>query len=109
MKRMIITLTAVLFLLITAACGSAPAPSAQDTDLDYIRNKGTLIVGITDFAPMDYMEGGEWIGFDADLAKEAADKVLYMDQGEIVEYGNARTVIDTPSKERTKAFLERYY
>ena len=32
-----------------------------------------LVVGITDFAPMDYKdENGEWIGFDADVAKAFA-------------------------------------
>lgn len=52
---------------------SAPAASeaAQaESDLAYVQQKGTLVVGITDFEPMDYRsEGGEWIGFDADMAK----------------------------------------
>lgn len=42
-----------------------------DGDLAYVLDKGTLVVGITDFAPMDFKdENGEWIGFDADLAVE---------------------------------------
>ncbi|CCX64587.1 amino acid ABC transporter substrate-binding protein PAAT family (TC 3.A.1.3.-) [Firmicutes bacterium CAG:791] len=41
--------------------------------MEYIKNKGSLIVGITDFEPMDYKnESGEWIGFDADMAKQVA-------------------------------------
>ena len=41
-----------------------------ETDMEYVKNKGKLIVGITDFAPMDYKdENGEWVGFDADMAK----------------------------------------
>ena len=45
-----------------------------DGDLGYIQEKGTLVVGITDFAPMDYQnDDGEWIGFDADLAKKVAE------------------------------------
>ena len=36
------------------------------SDMEYVLGKGTLIVGITNFEPMDYMdENGEWIGFDA--------------------------------------------
>ena len=36
----------------------------------------TLVVGITDFAPMDYQnESGEWVGFDADLAKAFAESL----------------------------------
>ena len=46
---------------------------ADDGDIAYILDKGTLIVGITDFAPMDYQENGEWVGFDADLARMVAD------------------------------------
>lgn len=49
---------------------------AEDSDLAYIVDKGTLIVGITDFAPMDYKEDGdEWIGFDADMARLVGDKL----------------------------------
>ena len=45
-------------------------------DVAYIQGKGALVVGITDFAPMDYKDdAGEWIGFDADMAKIVADKL----------------------------------
>ncbi len=51
-------------------------PSETDSDVAYIQEKGTLIVGITDFEPMDYQdENGEWIGFDADMAKLVAEKL----------------------------------
>ncbi len=52
--------------------------SADDaeSDLAYVKDKGTLVVGITDFAPMDYQdESGEWIGFDADMAKAFAESL----------------------------------
>lgn len=56
----------------TAAAADTEAVSA-DSDLAYIKDKGVLVVGITDFAPMDYQnEDGEWIGFDADMAKAFA-------------------------------------
>lgn len=39
-------------------------------DWAYIQGKGTLVIGITDYKPMDYTdENGEWIGFDADYAR----------------------------------------
>lgn len=42
----------------------------EGSDMAYVKEKGTLVVGITDFEPMDYKdESGEWIGFDADMAK----------------------------------------
>ncbi|MBD5450478.1 MAG: transporter substrate-binding domain-containing protein [Lachnospiraceae bacterium] len=50
--------------------------SEEDSDVAYIQGKGTLIVGITDFAPMDYKgDSGEWIGFDADMARMVAEKL----------------------------------
>lgn len=52
--------------------------ATDDSDVEYIKEKGTLVVGITDFAPMDYEEtkgSGEWIGFDADMAKIVGEKL----------------------------------
>ena len=49
---------------------------AADSDVAYIQDKGSLIVGITDFEPMDYKdENGDWIGFDADMAGVVAEKL----------------------------------
>ena len=42
------------------------------------------------------------IGF----ARKAADRVIFMDQGVVVEEGRPEDVIDHPSNERTKAFLQ---
>lgn len=69
-----------------AACGGktetadptdAPAADPAASDLAYVTANGKLVVGITDFAPMDYQATGsdEWIGFDADLAKAFAEKL----------------------------------
>ena len=45
-------------------------------DVAYIQGKGKLIVGITEFEPMDYKDAdGSWIGFDADMAKLVAEKL----------------------------------
>ncbi len=50
--------------------------SASDSDVAYIQGKGTLIVGITEFEPMDYKDdSGEWIGFDADMARIVAEQL----------------------------------
>lgn len=47
--------------------------SDNSSDLDYVKEKGSLVVGVTDFEPMDYTDdSGEWIGFDADMAKAFA-------------------------------------
>lgn len=77
MKRKLFGLSMVAAAAITfAGCaggGSTGGSTKADNDVDYIKNKGKLIVGITDFAPMDYKDANnEWVGFDADLAKKVA-------------------------------------
>ena len=60
----------------TAPAETTPAETAAGSDLSYVQDKGTLVVGMTDFAPMDYKdENGEWIGFDADMAKAFAESL----------------------------------
>lgn len=57
---------------------SAPAEytPAADGDIADIQDKGKLVVGITEFKPMDYLdENNEWIGFDADMARIVAEKL----------------------------------
>ncbi len=61
-----------------AADDTAAADETEDTDSDlvYVQNKGTLVIGITDFEPMDYQDAdGNWIGFDADMAAAFAESL----------------------------------
>ena len=46
------------------------------SDLAYVKSQGKLVIGITEFEPMDYTDAdGNWIGFDADLAKAFAESL----------------------------------
>ena len=42
------------------------------------------------------------------FAREVADTVLFIDEGVVIEYGKPEDVMDNPSSERMKRFLERY-
>ena len=95
MKKILALLLCAAMVLSLAACGTDAASSAAatpeasaasaasvaeapaaDSDLAYIQGKGTLVVGITDFEPMDYKdESGNWIGFDADMASAFAESL----------------------------------
>lgn len=83
MKKKIIALFAVMTLVVGAfaltGCGggssdsegseAASSSAAAESDAAYVKDNGKLVVGITDFAPMDYKDDkGEWTGFDAELA-----------------------------------------
>ena len=55
-----------MMLALLTGCGSKSAKS----DAEYVKKNGKLIVGITDYEPMDYKdENGEWTGFDAEFAR----------------------------------------
>ncbi len=88
MKKIIALLMAALLVFAFAGCAKNPTNEETSTDaadvtneaavsdLDYIKNKGTLVVGITDFEPMDYEDAdGNWIGFDADMATAFAKEL----------------------------------
>ena len=74
MKKIIaLTLAIVTVLLCLAGCG---ASNASDSDMAYVQEKGKLVVGITDYAPMDYKdENGNWTGFDAEFAQMFAEEL----------------------------------
>lgn len=70
MKKLLAVLCAMMLMV------SLTNVYAEESDLAYVKEKGVLVVGVTDFAPMDYKdEAGEWIGFDADMAKAFAESL----------------------------------
>ena len=73
MKKII----AIALLALTAlTCFTACQKTSADSDLKYIQDKNVLVVGITDYAPMDYKdENGEWTGFDAEFARLFAQEL----------------------------------
>lgn len=48
--------------------------SEKDSDWEYIKNKGELVIGITYFAPMNYENAdGELVGFETEFAKAVCE------------------------------------
>ena len=69
--------------------GAGAGQPASESDMEYVKGKGSLVVGITDFAPMDYQNAsGEWIGFDADMAKAFAESLGVTVEFQIIEWDN---------------------
>jgi polar amino acid transport system substrate-binding protein len=63
--------------------------SAETSDLEYVKEKGTLVVGITEFEPMDYQDAnGNWIGFDADMAAAFADSLGVKVEFQVIDWDN---------------------
>ncbi|MBR6403531.1 MAG: transporter substrate-binding domain-containing protein [Eubacterium sp.] len=93
-----------------ATTTEADKSAATVEDKKKVQDAGTLVVGITDFEPMDYKdESGNWVGFDADMANEFAkslgveakfveiewdNKALELDSGNIDCVWNGMTLTD---------------
>ena len=70
-KVFAIALALIMVLGCFAGCGNKEA-----SDLAAVKKAGKIVVGITDYAPMDYMdENGEWTGFDAEFARMFAEEL----------------------------------
>lgn len=87
MKRSGCFVLALAMVMALTACGGSGGQKAADSDAAYVKDKGTLVVGITEFEPMDYQDAdGNWIGFDADLAKAFAESLGVEVQFQIIEW-----------------------
>ncbi|MCI8538431.1 MAG: transporter substrate-binding domain-containing protein [Oscillospiraceae bacterium] len=72
-----------------ASPASPAVMQPADSDLAYVQNKGVLVVGITEFEPMDYQDAeGNWIGFDADMAAAFAGSIGVEVEFQIIEWDN---------------------
>ncbi len=66
----------VLTLALAVSCFAGCSKKEDNSDLSYVQKKGTLIVGVTDYEPMDYKDdAGNWTGFDAEFAEAVAAKL----------------------------------
>ena len=111
MKKVIACLLAAVMVLSMAACGgekktettkaeetkaeetkaeeTETGAAASESDLDYVKEKGKLVVGITEFEPMDYQDAsGQWIGFDADMAKAFAESLGVDIEFVVIDWNN---------------------
>ncbi len=76
MKKLLALLMSVLMVLGLAACGDKPAASSDDSDWAYIQDKAVMVIGVTNYPPMNYMDdNGEWTGFDTEFAQAVGKKL----------------------------------
>lgn len=91
------TVSVVLALIVTLGCVLGFAACSKDdtteqTDAEYIKDKGTLVVGYTEFAPMNYKnDNGELIGFETDFAKAVAAELGLEVKFQLIEWASKET------------------
>ena len=92
-KLLALLLLTAMCLLVLVGCGDG-TPQGGDAgvqagtgDLAYVKEKGTLVVGVTEFEPMDYQDAdGNWTGFDADMAVAFAESLGVSAEFRVIEW-----------------------
>ena len=75
-KFLMILLVAVLGISAIFGLVACNDPEEPASDLQAVKDADKLVVGVTVYEPMDYLdEDNEWTGFDAELAKMFADSL----------------------------------
>ena len=102
MKKIFAMLLILTMLFAMTACGGEEDTKTTTdtpalTDSEYVKDKGTLVVGITEFAPMDYQENGEWVGFDADMATRFAESLGVAVEFVVIDWDLKATELDAKS------------
>ena len=70
MKKLISLLAVLALVLGLAACNQ----DQKKEDWEYIKDKGEIIIGITHFAPMNYLDdNGDLTGFETEFAKAVCE------------------------------------
>ena len=75
MKKFLSLILAGVMCMGLAACGGETKETSVD-DFTYVKDNGKMIIGYTDYAPMNYTDdNGEFVGFDTELAKAVCAKL----------------------------------
>lgn len=83
-KKLLFLLLALMLVFALAACGGDAGNGNDDgddavveSDLQYVLDKGSMIIGYTIYEPMNYTDDatGEFTGFDTELAKLVCEKL----------------------------------
>ena len=96
MKKFIaLLMTTLLLFAALVGCSGKAKEAAKKTDSETVKASGKLVVGITDFAPMDYVgDNGDWIGFDADLARAFAGSLGVKAEFTVIDWDNKTLELD---------------
>lgn len=82
-------LLSLLCCIIATVCCLGTAACKPASDYERIKEKGTFVVGVTLYEPMDFLDdNGEWVGFDAEVAALAAEEWGVKVQFVIIKWAN---------------------
>ena len=82
MKKIFCLMMALMF----AVMGLVSCSDAGDKE---------LVIGYTDYKPMNYMEGDKLVGFDTEFAEAVCKKLGYTPKFQLIEWGNKYMELDS--------------
>lgn len=88
MKKKIISLMlSAAVCLGLCSCTADGGDTASKSDWEYIQDKGSLVVGITYYEPMNYLdENGELTGFETEFTKAVCEKLGITPEFQVIEW-----------------------
>jgi len=80
MKKLIAILLVICTMFAFAACSknetAGTSGEATASDFDYIKEKGVMTIGVTNYPPMNYLDdNNEWTGFDTEFAQAVGEQL----------------------------------
>lgn len=90
LKKILAVVLAVLMIgAAFAACSGGNKDAGDASDMAYIQDKGVMIIGITEYEPMNYKDAnGEWTGFDTEFAIAVCEKLGVKAEFQVVDWDN---------------------
>lgn len=77
---------------------AATDATAAASDLDKVKEAGKLVVGMTEYAPMNYKDdNGEWTGFDTEFAQAYAESLGVEVEFIVIDWDNKYTELEAKS------------
>lgn len=75
---------------------SADSNPTGDSDWEYIKSKGKMVIGCTIFDPMNYKDdSGKWVGFDTEYAQAVCSKLGIEAEFKVIEWDTKEMALET--------------
>ncbi len=96
MKKLLKVLVASLLTIATLFAFTGCGKDEKSSDLQRVKDNGKIVVGVTVYKPMDYLdENDNWTGFDAELAEQFASSLGVNCQLVIIKWANKVSEINS--------------
>ena len=90
MKKILSLVIAAIMLLACVSCGGGKV-----ADVEAVKAAGKMVIGITEYAPMNYQENGEWTGFDTEFAQLVCEKLGVTAEFIVIDWDNKILELDS--------------